>query len=170
MAHVPGCELVKKLTTRRRQGGHIRAFTPVFDTPRAAPTMRCRLGAPLVGARFSIYRAARVRLSSHSLDWREIQSHASETELNRPISSIALSAHSTSTCQNTPSAVLVSRGLKIGLPQSGKPVFTLVARCYRGTCHRGKRECPGPKRPRHPRTKPGGERGGIAPSTRRMNR
>ena len=77
---------------------------------------------PIVGLR---YRVSRVRLSSHSLDWREIQSHASETELNRPISSIALSAHSTSTYQNTPSAVLVSRGLKIGLPESGKPMLTL---------------------------------------------
>ena len=68
-----------------------------------------------------------VRLSSHSLERRAIQSHASETELNRPISSIVPSAHSTSTYQNTLSAVVISRGLKMGLPESGKPAFTLVA-------------------------------------------
>lgn len=98
-----------------------------------------------------------VRLSSHSLERRAIQSHASETELKRPISSIVPSAHSTSTYQNTLSAVVISRGLKMGLPESGKPAFTLVALLspvkfpqsrIRGgargpcaACHPGKREC-----------------------------
>ena len=73
------------------------------------------------------YRAMRSDPLSHSLEWRAIQSHASQSELNRPISSIVPSAHSACTYQATLSAVRISRGLKMGLPESGKPVFTLGA-------------------------------------------